>query len=106
MAVNEIVLVEGRAVGIDKRDRECSAPALVNAVSGRHVKAADVINDVSSFDVAATYGINERWSATLSVPFIDADRSSLYEHDFIHRHTMYASGLGDIRLVSDVWLLD
>ena len=66
----------------------------------------NVINDVSSFDVAAIYGINERWSATFSVPFIDADRSSLYEHDFVHRHTMHASGLGDIRLVSDVWLLD
>jgi hypothetical protein len=66
----------------------------------------NVINDVSSFDVAATYGINERWSATFSIPFIDADRSSLYEHDFVHRHNMHAGGLGDIRLVSDVWLLD
>src|SRR5205823_7486138 len=39
-------------------------------------------------------------------PFIYADRSSLYEHDFIHRHTMHAGGLGDIRILTDLWLLE
>src|SRR5215471_8469049 len=66
----------------------------------------NVINDVYLFNVAATYGFNERWSATINFPFIDATRSSLYEHDFVHRHTMHAGGLGDIRLVTDLWLLD
>src|ERR1039458_2414288 len=46
MAVNEIMLVEGRSVGIDKRDRKRSAPPFANAVRGRHVKAADVIDDI------------------------------------------------------------
>src|SRR5438309_444254 len=31
--------------------------------------------------------------------------SSLYEHDFIHRHTMHAGGLGDMRILTDLWLL-
>jgi hypothetical protein len=66
----------------------------------------NVINDVSSFDVTATYGFSDRLSATVIFPFIYADRSSLYEHDFIHRHTMHAGGLGDIRAVGDFWLLD
>lgn len=65
-----------------------------------------VINDVHSLNISATYGINARWSATLDVPFIYADRSSLYEHDLVNRHSMHAQGLGDVRLMSDVWLLD
>ncbi len=72
----------------------------------RQALGNEVINDVHSFDVSATYGLNERWSATLTFPFIDADRSSWYEHDFTNRHSMHTSGLGDIRLVTDVWLLD
>src|ERR1051325_5894056 len=66
----------------------------------------NVINQVHTFDVAATYGFNERWSATLTFPFSSADRSSLYEHDFTNRHSMHAGGLGDIRVATDVWLLD
>ena len=66
----------------------------------------NVINDVNTINVSATYGISDSWSATLTFPFIYADRSSLYEHDFTNRHSMHSGGLGDIRLVSDFWLLD
>jgi hypothetical protein len=72
----------------------------------RQAEGSEVINDVHSFDLSATYGINPRWSATLTIPFLSADRSSLYEHDRTNRHTMHSGGLGDIRLVTDVWLLD
>src|SRR5437868_604984 len=66
----------------------------------------NVINDVHTFDVTATYGFSDRWTATALIPFTYADRSSLYEHDFVHRHTMHSGSLGDIRVVSDFWLLD
>jgi hypothetical protein len=66
----------------------------------------NVINQVHTFDVAATYGINDRWTATITFPFIDADRTSLYEHDQTNRHAMHAGGLGDVRIMSDFWLLD
>jgi hypothetical protein len=66
----------------------------------------NVINDVHTFDVAATYGFSPRWSVTLDIPFMLAARSSLYEHDFVNRHTMHSGGLGDLRLVTDYWLLD
>jgi hypothetical protein len=72
----------------------------------RQALGNEVINDVHSFDLAATYGISERWSATLTIPFIYADRSSLYEHDFVHRYSMRSAGLGDVRLVTDFWLLN
>lgn len=66
----------------------------------------EVINDVHSFDVSATYGFNPRWSATITFSFSTADRSSWYEHTGTNRHTMHSGGLGDIRVVTDVWLLD
>jgi hypothetical protein len=72
----------------------------------RQALGTEVINDVHSFDLSLTYGITPRWSATLTVPFIDADRSSLYEHDRTNRHSMHSGGLGDIRVVTDFWLLD
>jgi hypothetical protein len=66
----------------------------------------EVINDVHSFDISATYGINARWSATITFPFFTAERSSWYEHTGTNRHSMSSGGLGDIRVVTDVWLLD
>lgn len=72
----------------------------------RQAAGSEVINDVHSFDVSAIYGINPRWSATLSLPFFTAERSSLYEHDRTNRQSMHSGGLGDIRVVTDVWLLD
>ena len=72
----------------------------------RETRRNNVINDVHSFNVSATYGFSDRWSAAINFPFIYADRSSLYEHDFIHRHSMHAGGLGDIRIVTDLWLLE
>lgn len=72
----------------------------------RQANGTEVINDVHSLDLSLTYGITKRWSATVTLPFIEADRSSLYEHDRTNRHSMHSGGLGDIRLVTDVWLLD
>lgn len=72
----------------------------------REALGNNVINDVHNFELTATYGFNDRWSASLTLPFLYADRSSLYEHDFVHRHTMHSGGLGDLRVVTDFWLLD
>ncbi len=65
-----------------------------------------MVNEVYSLDVAATYGITPRWSATMDIPFTHATRSSYYEHDLVSQHSMSASGIGDIRLTTDFWLLD
>ena len=64
------------------------------------------INTVSAFEVSATYGFTHRWSATLTLPFIDANRSSVFEHTDGQRHSMHSGGLGDVRLTTDYWLLD
>lgn len=72
----------------------------------RAVLGNNVINTVHSFDLAATYAITRRWSATLDIPFSDSTRSSWYEHDGKTRHDMHSGGLGDIRLLTSYWLLD
>ena len=72
----------------------------------REKNGQQMINKVSLINVTLTYGITERWSASLDVPYLDAERSSVFEHGDGRRHSMYSSGLGDIRLTTDYWLFD
>ena len=65
-----------------------------------------VVANLYSFDLRATYGVTKRISASLTVPVVYGEHISAIEHDGIHRHTTSAAGLGDIRLVTDAWLLD
>ena len=65
-----------------------------------------MINKVSLIDVSLAYQFTERWNATLNLPYIDAERSSVFEHTDGRRHSMRSSGLGDVRLVTDYWLFD
>lgn len=58
-----------------------------------------VINNDNSVNLGVSYTITNRWSATVAVPLIYIDRSSLYEHsgnDGGRYHTQ-SKGLGDIR---------
>src|SRR4051812_432257 len=61
---------------------------------------------VYGFDVSAIYQLTPRISITLEIPVQYGDRTSYYEHDFVHKFTTSAGGLGDIRLVSNIWLFD
>lgn len=70
----------------------------------RQTEESEVINDVHTFDLTVTYAVTRRLSLGLTLPFVHATRSSLYEHDRTNRHTMSAGGLGDVRLVANFWL--
>jgi hypothetical protein len=72
----------------------------------RQANGSEVINDSHFIDLTATYAVTMRLALNLTVPFVYSTRSSLYEHDGTNRHTMTASGLGDMRISSTVWLLD
>ena len=61
---------------------------------------------VHGFDLSASYQITNRLSVTLELPFQYADRTSYYEHDFVHRFTTSAAGVGDLRLIGNCWLFD
>ena len=61
---------------------------------------------IHGFDLSATYQATSRFSVTLELPIQEGDRTSYYEHDFVHRHTMEAGGIGDVRLIGNFWLLN
>ncbi|CAN5385887.1 hypothetical protein BH23VER1_BH23VER1_10900 [soil metagenome] len=72
----------------------------------RQVDETEVINNSHFVDLSATYTISPRYSVALTVPFVYSDRSSLYEHDRINRHSTEAYGLGDMRIAGYGWVRD
>lgn len=80
----------------------------------RVAEGTEVINLFHGIDLGFTYGITDRFSGTLIVPFAINDRSSLYEHygnsvtanPNRNRFHTYSAGLGDVRLTGNYWLLD
>ncbi len=68
--------------------------------SHRQEEDTDVRNTVHTVDFTLGYQLNKQWRFTASLPYIDAHRTSLYEHDRENRHAMEASGIGDLRLMA------
>ncbi len=82
----------------------------------------EVINDSYFTDLLLNYGLGNRLSLNLIIPFVAHNRSSMYEHggnpsvddpstaddEFWagDRHETSSAGLGDIRLGVNYWLLD
>jgi hypothetical protein len=77
-------------------------------------QGTEVINNDNSVNIALAYTINRRWSASLIIPYIWIDRSSMYEHlgnsypgqnppnlnnpNYERFHTQ-SRGIGDIRVL-------
>jgi hypothetical protein len=61
---------------------------------------------VRSFDFQLTHALTRRLSATLSLPYVDGQASNATDHDLITRRVTRARGVGDLRLVANVWLFD
>lgn len=62
-------------------------------------EGTEVINNDNSINLGVNYTFSNRWSATVAIPVMWIDRSSLYEHsgnDGGRFHTQ-SEGLGDIR---------
>lgn len=70
-------------------------------------QGTEVINNDNSINLGLNYTFNNRWSASLIIPYIFIDRSSLYEHlgnsitsnPGRERFHTQSSGLGDLRLI-------
>ncbi len=60
---------------------------------------------IHSVDLQATYAFSSRLSATMTMPFVHGEVSSLIEHNGV-RHSTSAGGLGDMRLIANAWMLD
>lgn len=57
---------------------------------------------IDSLDATLTYGVTDRVSVTLTVPFSRGTHSRLYADG--KRHTVKAAGLGDISGIANVWV--
>lgn len=66
----------------------------------RQAESTDVRNSVHSVDFTFGYRVSETLNLTVALPYINASRSSLYEHDRVNRYATTARGLGDIRLMA------
>ncbi|MCB0566071.1 MAG: transporter [Phaeodactylibacter sp.] len=70
----------------------------------RVANGTEVVNHSHSWDFNITLGINERWFANLTLPFVINTRSSLYEHGRSERHLTTSRGLADVRAGVGYWL--
>src|SRR3989442_1231574 len=60
--------------------------------------------NINSLDFSVSYGLSDRLSLTLTLPFSYGTHSRFYADTA--RHKVSAHGLGDVNLVSNLWLLD
>jgi hypothetical protein len=60
--------------------------------------------DINSLDASVNYGVTDRVSLTLTLPFSHGTHSRYYADG--NRHQVRAGGLGDVSLVGNVWLRD
>jgi hypothetical protein len=66
-------------------------------------EGTEVINNDNSVNFGATYSINPRFSASVIIPYIFIDRSSMYEHlgnSSGQRFHTQSAGVGDVRLIA------
>jgi hypothetical protein len=63
-----------------------------------------LIINLHSVDVTASYAVTDRFSVSLTVPFVSGTQSRFYADSA--RHAVTAFGLGDVSLVGSMWLLD
>jgi hypothetical protein len=69
----------------------------------------EVYNDSYFYDTTLTYGWSKRLSLSLTVPFVNHDRSSLYEHlgnNSGQRFSTQAAGLADMQVGAAFWVID
>ncbi|EMR03442.1 transporter [Cesiribacter andamanensis] len=65
----------------------------------------EVVNYSHALDLTLNYGINDRLFASVTLPFVYNDRSSLYEHGRSERRLTSSRGLADARIGAGYWLL-
>ncbi len=66
----------------------------------------EVINYSHSWDFSMNYGLTNRLFASITLPLVLNERSSLYEHGREERNKTFSRGLADIRIGAGYWLLD
>lgn len=69
-------------------------------------KGTQVINYSHALDLNASYGLSNRWQLNVTAPFVKNERTSLYEHGGKARYSTFSSGLADVRLSANYWIIN
>ncbi len=75
----------------------------------RSDQGTEVYNNSYFYDVNLTYAWSKRINLFLTVPFVNHDRSSMYEHlgnNSGQRFSTQASGLADVQAGAGFWVID
>jgi hypothetical protein len=59
---------------------------------------------IRTLDVSIAYGLSDRASLTLTLPFLSGTHSRFYAD--LRRHEVSSFGLGDVNLIGNLWLFD
>lgn len=83
----------GGGIGLDGKDRGNAVNIYSHAV-----------------DLNFSYGLTDRWQLNLTVPFVHNERSQVLRQTLpvkdTFRYSVYAKGLGDVRLSANYWIFD
>lgn len=77
----------------------------------REDEGSEVINHSQFIDFGISYAFNPRFSATLTIPWSIHDRSQVVRSNdtartILQRYHTQSSGMGDLRLEGNAWILD
>lgn len=75
----------------------------------RDAAGDQVINHSKFTDLTVGYTINSRYSAALTIPYVSHDRSQALKDasgKIIDRYSTQATGLADISVIGNAWILD
>ncbi len=75
----------------------------------RSDQGTEVYNNSYFYDTTLTYAWSKRLNLSMTLPFVNHDRSSLYEHlgnSSGQRFSTQASGLADMQLSASYWVID
>ena len=70
----------------------------------RVANGTEVINHSHGWDFTLSHGISNRVYASLTLPFVQNSRSSLYEHGRNERNSTFSRGIADARIGVGSWI--
>jgi hypothetical protein len=104
LGTNEAIPLKKHQWQVDQAYRNLYAPDFyIGTVQHENGSAATpIFINVNSLDVSVNYGVTDRFSLTLTLPFSYGTQSRTYAGGV--RHEVSAGGLGDIDLMGNLWL--
>jgi hypothetical protein len=75
----------------------------------RSDQGTEVYNNSWFYDTTLTYAWSKRLNLSLTLPYVNHDRSSMYEHlgnNSGQRFSTQASGIADVQLAASYWVID